>query len=102
MNNDGDTKVQAIDQSAAKISICCDASNTKRKRNEETTNLNDSSTIDDLANIDASTYIAWVNHQSQALPSVFVADATENAVKMNLTQHEDPIDGSAAIASFTL
>lgn len=94
--------MQAIVQSAAKNSICCDASNTKRKRNEETTNLNDSSTIDDLANIDASTYIAWVNRQSQALPSVFVADATEDAVKMNLTQHEDPIDGSAAIASFTL
>jgi hypothetical protein len=90
MNNDGETKVQAIDHSAANNSVCCDTSNAKRKRNEEITNLNDSSSIDNLANIDTSTYNAWVNCQSQALPSVFVADLTENAVKMNLTLHKDP------------
>jgi survival of motor neuron protein-interacting protein 1 len=109
-NNSGDAEVQSANNvhSAQGKMECCDpqelsradAINTKRKRNEDedvnATFLNDSSTIDDIANIDASTYIAWVNRQSQALPSVLVADQTETHVKLNATQHEDPIDGSAA------
>ena len=75
---------------------------TGKKRRLEDNNgsqktLNESSTIDDLANIDASTYIAWVNRQSQALPNVFVAKETTPDTEWKGTQHnEDPIDGSAA------
>jgi survival of motor neuron protein-interacting protein 1 len=79
-----------------------DSNEKKRKRdgnqvdNSEIEIINESSTIDDLATIDASTYIAWVNRQSRALPNVFVAELSEVHGKTQIRGQEDPIDGSAA------
>lgn len=72
----------------------------KRKHNDNdasSATLNETSTIDDLADVDASTYIAWVNRQSEALPSVFVANQyNEEDTKPKASHQEEPIDGSAA------
>ena len=52
----------------------------KRGRHEHSNNnnhhlLNESSTLDDVStmDIDAASYLAWVNQQAKALPNVFVA-----------------------------
>lgn len=60
--------------------------------------LNEFSTIEDLASIDASTYIAWVNRQSNSLPNVFIANETEAKIELTPKENsrEEPIDGSAA------
>ena len=65
--------------------------------------LNESTTIDDLTAIDASTYLAWVAQQADKLPSVFVAPATVSASNHNnetsvsaRKDAEEPIDGSMA------
>ena len=80
-------------------SSSCSETGKKRRRDDNngcSETLNESSTIDDLANIDASTYIAWVNRQSQSLPNVFVAQEIESQTKLKETNRKDPIDGSAA------
>eukprot|EP00956_Cyclotella_meneghiniana_P022240 scaffold41757_cov47-Cyclotella_meneghiniana.AAC.1 len=74
---------------------------TTNERKRKLDVLNESSTIADLAAVDASTYIQWVNRQSQALPSVFVADpsslSTASAITTSaVTRNEEVIDGSAA------
>jgi survival of motor neuron protein-interacting protein 1 len=69
--------------------------------NDDNDVLNETSTIDDLASIDAATYIAWVNRQSNSLPSVFIAEP-EADVKLKSTSQEAPIDGSAATVQVLL
>ncbi|KAL3794484.1 hypothetical protein HJC23_013957 [Cyclotella cryptica] len=60
--------------------------------------LNEFTTIEDLASIDASTYMAWVSRQSNSLPNVFIANETESKIepRVKAMRREEPIDGSAA------
>mmetsp|Transcript_9719 Transcript_9719/g.21916 ORF Transcript_9719/g.21916 Transcript_9719/m.21916 type:complete len:551 (+) Transcript_9719:168-1820(+) len=53
-----------------------------------TRNLNESTTVDDLSTMDASTYLAWVNHQAELLPDVFVAAANDNEIKDKATSEQ--------------
>ena len=40
---------------------------------DNTVNLSESTTVDDISTMDVSTYLAWVNRQAKSLPNVFVA-----------------------------
>lgn len=83
------------------------SNNNKKKKmcSYDSSILNESTTIEDLQTIDASAYLAWVNSQAGALPSVFVADEQQNdkssvisAINKGSSKKDDegPIDGSAA------
>ena len=73
--------------------------------------IDESTTIDDLSAMDASTYLAWVNRQAESLPNVFVAakESGVNQSSRSLTASKDvdiqttekkekeaPINGSMA------
>ena len=85
----------------------------KKKQNSyDSSILNESTTIEDLQTIDASAYLAWVNSQAGALPSVFVANEQQTDEQSKTTamkessidacHQEEPIDGSAATLQILL
>ena len=87
------------------------------KRNKHNS-LNESTTLDDLSTMDASTYLTWVKQQADCLPNVFVATADKSGqvkdsdesplsnskeetlktktAKATHTEEEEPIHGSMA------
>lgn len=79
-------------------------SNGKKECKYDASKLNESTTIEDLNTIDASTYIAWVNSQAGSLPSVFVAKKLndDSNIDTKNERKEDPIDGSAATLQILL
>ena len=50
---------------------------------DNTVELSETTTVDDISTMDVSTYLAWVNRQAKSLPNVFVATSSTS------TQEED-------------
>jgi len=46
---------------------------TNTNTDDDTVNLSETTTVDDISTMDVSTYLAWVNRQAKSLPNVFVA-----------------------------
>ncbi|KAL7454012.1 hypothetical protein ACHAWC_005648 [Mediolabrus comicus] len=107
------SKKRPFDASHKKKQRSSNNNNKKKKQNSyDSSILNESTTIEDLQTIDASAYLAWVNSQAGALPSVFVADEQQNdnnssvisAINKGSSKkdEEGPIDGSAATVQILL
>ena len=63
---------------AIKADTSEDTQSKKRKQptnghTDNTVNLSETTTVDDISTMDVSTYLAWVNRQAKSLPNVFVA-----------------------------
>lgn len=81
----------------------------KRKRprsstEEDASNNDDSTTFDNIANMDAAEYLFRVVQQAKGLPDVFVAEekGSNNNHSTSQDPHFVPIDGSAASLSYLL
>jgi len=68
---------------------------------DNTIDLSESTTVDDISTLDVSTYLAWVNRQAKSLPNVFVA-TTPSSLTTSIDQtHTKEQSHTAAVKEQT-